>query len=199
MKIALEGFLGIKLTNENFSVEVTSSSLGETFSSQIINALIVAFLLMAIVIFIIFRAFVPSIAVIFAAFFDILFAVAGMNLLGIKLSITTAAALLLLIGYSVDTDILLTTKVLKRRKESGTIDDKIFESIKTGTTMTFAAIAALFVGYIITNSFIMKTMFIVIMMGLFADFFSTWITNVYMLKRYVEKKDKVHEGTSTNA
>jgi len=186
IKAALEDFLKIKLTNNNFSVEITGASLGKAFSSQIIIAMIFAFIFMAIVIFITFRVFVPSVAVIFAAIFDMIVAMAGMNILGIKLSISTAAALLLLIGYSVDTDILLTTKILKR-KTSGNLNDRIFESIKTGTTMTFTAIAALLVGYFLTNSYVMKAMFMVILMGLFADLFSTWLVNVYLLKAYAEK------------
>ena len=186
LKPALEEFFGMKLTKDNFSVEVTEASLGKAFSSQIIRATIAAFILMAIVVFITFRVIVPSIAVIFAAAFDIIISMAGMNLLGIKLSIPTAAALLLLIGYSVDTDILLTTRILKR-KAFGSLDDRIIESIKTGSTMTFASLAALLVGYIATNSFVMKSMFLVIIIGLVADLFSTWLVNVYILKTYAEK------------
>ena len=186
LKPALEEFFGMKLTKDNFSVEVTEASLGKAFSSQIIRATIAAFILMAIVVFITFRVIVPSIAVIFAAAFDIIISMAGMNLLGIKLSIPTAAALLLLIGYSVDTDILLTTRILKR-KAFGSLDDRIIESIKTGSTMTFASLAALLVGYIATNSFVMKSMFLVIIIGLAADLFSTWLVNVYILKTYAEK------------
>jgi len=190
LKTTLEEFLKIKLTNENFSVEVTSSSLGEAFSSQIITAMIAAFILMAIVIFIVFRVLVPSIAVIFAAVFDILVAMAGMNILGIKLSTATAAALLLLIGYSIDTDILLTTKLLKRKMDNVSLSEKIFESIRTGSTMTFAALAAILVGYIVTSSFIMKDMFLVIIIGLIADLFSTWLVNVYVLKSYIARHEK---------
>lgn len=189
LKSSLEEFFKIKLNQDNFSVEVTGASLGKAFSSQTINALIVAFILMAIVVFITFRVFVPSIAVIFAAIFDILISMGGMNILGIKLSIPTAAALLLLIGYSVDTDILLTTRILKR-KSLGNLDHRIFDSIKTGTTMTFAALAALGIGYFVTNSFIMKSMFLVIIMGLVADLFSTWLVNVYILKLYAERSEK---------
>ena len=38
-----------------------------------------------------------------------------MRVVGIELSLGTLAALLMLIGYSVDSDILLTNRVLKRR------------------------------------------------------------------------------------
>jgi len=189
LKQALEEFLNIRLSKENFSAEFTESSLGSSFTYQIIRSLIVAFILMAIVVFITFRVFVPGLAVIFAAIFDIIVSMGFMNILGIKLSIPTAAALLLLIGYSVDTDILLTTRILKR-KASGSLNERIFESIKTGTTMTFSAIGALLIGYLVTNSFVMESMFLVIIMGLVADLFSTWLVNVYILKLYVERREK---------
>ena len=56
----------------------------------------------------------PSIAVIFAAFSDIVFALVIVDFMEIKLSAAGIAAFLMLIGYSVDTDILLTSRALKR-------------------------------------------------------------------------------------
>lgn len=77
---------------------------------------------MAIVVFIVFRQVVVSLLVVLCALADILTAAASMNLTGVQLSLGTVAALLMLIGYSVDTDILLTMRVLKRK---GTVDEKI--------------------------------------------------------------------------
>ena len=50
-----------------------------------------------------------------------------------------AAALLMLIGYSVDSDILLTNRVLKRQ---GNLADKMAGAFTTGFIMTSTAIAA---------------------------------------------------------
>ena len=90
--------------------------------TQVYYALGFAFLFMSITVFIIFRNFVPSMAVILAAFCDIVIAIGGMSIFGIPLSLASVGALLMLIGYSVDTDILLTTRVLKRRE--GTINER---------------------------------------------------------------------------
>ena len=54
---------------------------------------------MSFVIFILFRTFIPSIAVIFAAFADIVMTLALVNYLGIKLSTAGIEAFLMLIGY----------------------------------------------------------------------------------------------------
>jgi len=85
---------------------------------------------MSIVVFIIFRTPIPSIAVIFAAFTDIVLTIATANLLGMSVSTAGIVAILMLIGYSVDSDILLTTRVLKRKDER--VNSRIFGAFKTG-------------------------------------------------------------------
>ena len=57
----------------------------------------------------------PSGAVVLSAFADIVMTAAVMTVIGIELTLPTTAALLMLIGYSVDSDILLTMRVLKRQ------------------------------------------------------------------------------------
>ena len=66
-----------------------------------------------------------------------------MTIVGIELTLPTTAALLMLIGYSVDSDILLTMRVLKRQ---GKLDEKLAGAFHTGiimTTTTLAAVAAM--------------------------------------------------------
>ncbi|MBI2673525.1 hypothetical protein HYX19_04650 [Candidatus Woesearchaeota archaeon] len=193
LKKTIEEKLDIKLTKENFSIESTGSSLSQSFYKQMLFAMALAFGFMSIVVFLIFRTFVPSFAVILSAFADIVETVALIDLIGVKLSTGAIAALLLLIGYSVDTDILLTTNVIKRKE--GSIDDRIFKSIKTGMMMTLTAIAAVTIGYFISNSFLLKDIFLIILIGLLFDIFNTWITNTAILKAYILRKVE-HEKIS---
>ncbi len=182
---ALHTELGLELNDENFSVEQTGSSLGQSFYKQMVGAIAFAFLLMAIVVFITFRAFIPSIAVVAAALFDMVATIAVLDIFGIKLSTAGIAALLLLIGYSIDTDVLLTTRVLRR---DGETKEKIFSSIKTGMTMTFTAIAALLAGLLVSNSDVIREMFLIVIVGLGFDLISTWVTNVWLVRWYAERK-----------
>ena len=110
----LENYLKHELSDENSSFEFTGSSLSKGFYKQLLIAILIAFLAMGIVIFLIFRIFMPSLAVILSAFADILMTLVTVNLLGIEVSTAGIVAFLMLIGYSVDTDILLTSRVLKR-------------------------------------------------------------------------------------
>lgn len=188
LETVLEENLDIELNDDNFSVQQVSSALGESFYSQMKWAVLLAFIFMAIVIFITFRTIFPSMAVILSAFFDMFATIAIIDLLGLKLSTSGIAALLLLIGYSVDTDILLTVWVIKRKE--GTVDERIIHSMKTGLTMTAAAIAALGVGYFVTNSLVLQHMFLIILIGLVMDVIATYGFNVYLLKKYIAIKEK---------
>jgi len=99
LKSILESALNIKLTDQIYSVEETGAALGESFFKELIYTVLIAFLLMSIVVFITFRTFIPSIAVIFAALIDITIPLAIINFLGMKISSAGIVAFLLLIGY----------------------------------------------------------------------------------------------------
>jgi len=188
-KTALEQYLGYSLNEENSSIEFTGSSLGANFYAQLRLAIILAFALMAIVVFIIFRTFIPSFAVILSAFADITMTLAFVNLLGMRLSTAGIVAFLMLIGYSVDTDILLTTRMIKHKE--GALNSRMFGAFKTGITMTLTSLAAVFVAYLIVSRFspILTQIFFILCIGLLFDLLNTWITNASILKLYCEKKN----------
>jgi len=149
------------------------SSLGESFFKETFTALIIAFILMSIIVMIYFRSFIPSVGVIGAAVVDIIVTVAIVDLTGMKIGTGGIAAFLMLIGYSVDTDMLLTTRLLKRKE--GTVWERIVGSAKTGLTMTITTLAAMAVGYTFANSLVLKQMFGIIFIGLLVDIISTFI------------------------
>jgi len=188
VKKALEEYLQTELTDENSSVEFTGSSLGENFYKQLRIAILISFILMALVVFIIFKTFVPSLAVVLSAVADITMTLALVNFLGMRVSGAGIVAFLMLIGYSVDTDILLTTRLIKRADKS--LNERLGEAFKTGITMTLTSIAAVSIALLITSSFsaTLSEIFTVLLIGLSFDIFNTWITNASILKWYCEKK-----------
>ena len=157
--------------------------------TQVYYALAFAFIFMSITVFIIFRNFVPSMAVILAAFCDIVIAIGGMSVFGIPLSLASVGALLMLIGYSVDTDILLTTRVLKRRE--GTINERAKDAMKTGFTMAAAAIGSMMALYLVVKFLmpyaqVLDQIAAVLIIGLIADVLATWLMNLGILRWYME-------------
>ncbi len=184
----LEDYLGYDLSEQNSSFEFTGSALSESFYKQLLFAIALSFVFMAIVIFLLFRSPIPSAAVVLAALADMIMTLAVVNFLGMKISSAGIIAFLMLIGYSVDTDILLTNRVLKRTE--GTINHKVYDSFKTGMTMTLTAFAVVFLSFLIVNSAsaVLGQIFAVLSIGLFFDMINTWITNVSILKWYLLKK-----------
>ena len=231
LKSALEKYLGYELTEDNSSTEFTGSSLSQDFYKQLRLALVLAFLLMALVVFLIYakgikprlivilvtfitflttrlsstialiftligiilliylyiKYSVPSFAVVLSAFADITMTLAFVNLIGIKVSTAGIVAFLMLIGYSVDTDVLLTTRMLKRKENTNTA---LYGAFKTGITMTLTSIAAIAAAlfFIYSISDVLGQIFTILLIGLFFDIFNTWITNASIIKWYIERK-----------
>jgi len=161
-----------------------SATFGSSTQQLALLGVAGAFLGMSVLVFALFRTFVPSIAVVISAFSDIVVPVALMNVLGIKLSLGTVAALLMLIGYSVDSDILLNNHVLRR---SGSFWESVERAMNTGVTMTITSIAAMSVMTVVSYVFgiqLMTAIGVVLVLGLTTDLMNTYMLNVTLLRWY---------------
>ena len=141
---------------------------------------------MAVVVFLFFRNPVSSLAIIFSALSDMTIAVAMMGVFGIQLTTATIAALLMLIGYTVDSNILLTTKLTKRKED--TIEEAYLSAVSTGFTMSTTTLGALFMLWLISTSPTIDNIAIVLIFGLLADFMNTWIFNAGVLRWYLSTR-----------
>ena len=144
---------------------------------------------LAISLFIYVRRSIPSFAVIISAVLDIFMTLVFVNLLGIETSTAGVVAFLMLIGYSVDTDIMLTNRLLKRHE--GTINERMKWAFKTGLTMTLTSLLAMTIALIIVQPFsiVLTQIFTILVIGLAFDIFNTWVTNASILKWYIRKNN----------
>ncbi len=198
------------LTNNNFYAKITTlvttelnlgsdakiqtreiaPTLGKDFVNASVKVGIVAFVLLTLVILLFFRELVPSGLILFAVIFDVFAALAGMAIFNISLSLTTIPALLMLIGYSVDTDILLSTRVLKDVSKNPI--NSANSSIATGLTMTITTMSTIIVMLVISYLSQMLVIFeisIILLCGLVGDVMSTWFFNAPALIKYAIKKN----------
>lgn len=144
----------------------------------------IAFLGMSVLVFLMFRTLVPSVAVVASAFSDIVIPMSLMRLFGLELTLGTVAALLMLIGYSVDSDLLLNNHVLRRR---GDFYTSTFRAMRTGVTMTVTSIAAMVVMTVVANFLgipLLPAVGIVLVFGLTTDLMNTYLLNVSLLRYY---------------
>ena len=175
-----------ELGTKDYNIEIMGASLGESFFYQTIIAIAIAFLFMSIVVFWYFKAFIPSIAVVLSAFSDMLTTVAVTSLLGMKLSTAGIAAFLMLIGYSVDTDILLSTKVLNRKEWS--LKKRVKKALDTGLLMSMTTIGAVLAGLFFASSEVLRQIMTILLIGLLSDLIYTWLLNEPILYIYTRRK-----------
>jgi preprotein translocase subunit SecF len=169
---------------EVISSQARSPSFGASSQTQALYGLLVAFAGMSILVFLMFRTFVPSIAVVVSAFSDIMIPLAIMNVFGIKLSLGTVAALLMLIGYSVDSDLLLNNHILRRR---GGFYESAWRAIRTGVTMTLTSISAMITMTVVATLLaipLLPEIGLVLTIGLTADLMNTYLLNMSLLRWY---------------
>jgi preprotein translocase subunit SecF len=173
-----------------YSYNEVTPTLGAYFLSQMVWIIITAFILVAIVVFLLFRTPIPSLSVVFGSGNDILVALGAMGLFGIPLGVASIGGLLMLIGYSIDTDMLSAIRILKRGED--TPSERAFGTMKTGMTMTFAAIISFSILLIISYVTFIPTYFdisSIVLFGLIADLFTTWLGNTPMVLWYKQRKE----------
>lgn len=162
--------------------------LGKTLLQQGMQVFLISITLMIIVVFIAFRTVIPSIAVISAAVIDIIITMGILSILGVELTLAGVAALMMLIGYSVDTDILLTSRTLKQAGKP--FGQSVNEAFTTGITMTATTLAAM-ASIVLVSEFLqlgsLQQIALVILCGLMADLPTTYLTNVGILRWYTKR------------
>ncbi|MWV63794.1 protein translocase subunit SecF [Halorubrum sp. JWXQ-INN 858] len=166
------------------AVDQVSPSFAADTAQTAIFGVALAFLGMSVLVFALFRTFVPSVAVVASAFSDIVIPIAAMNLIGIEMTLGTVAALLMIIGYSVDSDILLNNSVLRR---TGDFYESVSRAMRTGVTMTVTSMAAMIVMAIVATVFgidLLRDIGIILAIGLAADLMNTYLMNVTLLRWY---------------
>lgn len=174
---------------ESAGFEVRSSSeISPSFGSDTqrlaLFGVLAAFFGMGLVVLFLFRTIVPSFTVVASAFSDMIVPLAFMNLVGIDLSLGTVAALLMLIGYSVDSDILLTDYVVRR---GGEFYGSVADAMDTGLTMTLTSLLVMVVmtiAAIILGAPLLRDIGLVLAVGLIVDILNTYMMNVSLLRWY---------------
>ena len=177
----------------SYTYQEVTPTLSRFFLSQLETIIIAAFVLISIAVLVVFRSWVPSLAIIFGAGNDMLIALGAMVVLGIPLGLPSLGGLLMLIGYAIDTEMLTAVRILKRKE--GTAEERAYGAMKTGLTMTFAAIASFAVLFVVSLVAYVPTYYEisgVVLFGLIADVITTWLGNAPMILLY--KKSHDHHG-----
>jgi len=201
-KITMDGYsarlsstLSSLVDYESASFNEVSASLSAKFIDKAFMVVAYSTVLVSIAVFIIFRTFIPSLAVLIGAACDIIIALGAMGLFGIPLTLASFAALLMLVGFSLDTDVLLTMRVIKRRE--GEPRQRAYEAMKTGMTMSMALMLSFLCLFILASVTHINTYYeisAVALAGLIGDLAATWLLNGVIVLWYLEHGGKADEG-----
>ncbi|MBR9679289.1 MAG: hypothetical protein GON13_03405 [Nanoarchaeota archaeon] len=177
---------GITLTNDDVSIGFQSAAIAKTFFEQATKALLLAFLLMGGVVFYYFRKPAPSISIILSTFLDVICILGAMNILGIQVSTASIGALLMIVGYSTDSDILLSTNILKRKDKP--LSERMLRAFKTELTVDMAAFVVFATMFLLSNVVMIKEIALILLFGILFDLINTWFGTAALQRILVVEK-----------
>lgn len=163
------------------SVRNIGPALGGVFWQQTQVAFAVALLMMSLLVFILYRSLVPSVLIIVSAVSDIIIIIAILSIVGIDFSLPILGAILMILGYGTDNNILLTSHMLKFKTVA------LKDVFRTSVMMYATTVCALVSIYLVSGSFVLQQIALTLLIGLFVDMPVTWLTNAGLLRMWLEK------------
>jgi preprotein translocase subunit SecF len=169
---------------------VTMESVGPAISSlqieQILYSIIAAFAVIGVITLIIFRRRIVPIAILIVIGLDIICVFGYMSLLHVPLGLASMVAIVVLITYAVDTNILLVYHVLKG--VGGEPRGQAAASMTTGV-MTGAVLIVVFLSLnILTGIAQLNLLTATIIFGIVINIFNTWFLSAGLLLREAERR-----------
>jgi len=184
----VEGFINDELIEEDISFGSQSSLIGQNFMAEAGWLFFIGVILMLLVSFFYFKNIIPAISIVVSTVSDLIGVIAVFNLFSIKIGVITIGALLMIMGYSTDSDILLSTNILK--KKEGSQKERMLSAFKTELTMNSTALITFIIMFLLSSVDAIKQISLVLIVGMFFDIINTWLMNASLQRIYLEYKEK---------
>ncbi|MEM2115750.1 MAG: hypothetical protein QW524_02155 [Candidatus Woesearchaeota archaeon] len=173
------------IPEEKITIRTTSPELSESFFREIFRLLLIAYVVMFLIIFLRFRNIFVGFTLLLANISNIVLTLSVLYLIDFRLSLAGVAALLMLIGYSIDTNILLVTRMIKEKGDEG---ERFNSALKTGLMMSITTLISVLIAFFLTNSSVIKEIMFILFIGLLFDMMNTWIQNASLIILYLKKE-----------
>lgn len=157
-----------------------------TQGEQVRNAIVVTLIVIGVAAAIAFRRRLTIGAILLVVGLDIVGVLGCMALFQVPLSSASLIGILMLIAYAIDTNVLLTWRVLKRA--GGGARDHATGSMRTGAIMTIAVLIFVLSFNILTTAHQINELTMTLAFGILINFANTWLLNAEILVRYAERK-----------
>jgi preprotein translocase subunit SecF len=169
---------------------VTIESIGPAISSlqieQMLYSIVIAFVVIGVITFIIFRRRVVPMAVLLVIGLDILCVLGCMSLFRVPMSLASVVAIVVLVGYAVDTNILLAYHVLKG--VGGEPREQATASMNTGLMMGVLLIVVFLSLNVLTSVTQLNVLTATMIFGIAINIFNTWFLGAGILLRQAERQ-----------
>lgn len=178
-----------------FDIQKIGPTVLVSFQEQARLGFIGAFIAIGAVVLFVFRNKVTISTILFSMALDMVGILGLMTILKVPLSLASFSAILMTLAYGVDTNILLSIRVLKRF--GGTARERAGDAMKTGIMMSGTTLAALIALNVFTTASVLKELSSALIFGVASDFLNTWFLNGGLLLMHMERKKKEEYYVST--
>ncbi len=178
----------LNLTENSIALAFQSPTIASSFFAQATKAVILAFVLMGAVVFYYFRKPAPSLSIILSTLMDVICVIGVMDVLGLKMSTAAIGSILMIIGYSTDSDVLMSTNILLRRDKP--LRDRMLRAFKTEITMDIAAAVVFTVMLVLSNVSMIKEIALILLLGVWFDVINTWLGTATIQRMMMVKEDE---------
>ena len=178
----------ISFLNEKYNLGISENDLiiqtfdpffSKTIFDDFVKFLSIALILIATVIFIIMREKISSLVILLTITFDLLAVSFILALTNYEISTIAFVALLMVLGYGIDNNIVLATNILK---ETGEFKDKVKSALKIGYMMELTTLIVLLIIYFIIESNVIKEFSFILSIALLFDMYFYLFGNIPLYK-----------------
>lgn len=173
---------GLNVNEKEISVYSFSEKYGKAFYDQFLKLIIIATVLTSIVIYIRVKVPVATITIIFSTLFDIICTIGLLNLLGYEIADAGLAALLMIIGYAIDDNIIISTHF--NRYKGKPFVERIYRASLTAITLTLTTVIAVLVLFLFVRVRIVEQIAFILLVSELFDEINTWLFNLPLYKWY---------------
>lgn len=176
------------ITENDFSMGYQSASIASSFFNEFGIIILISFTLMGLVALYYFKSPINALTTAFATLTNIIVVVGMMNLLKEPLSVPGIGAILMLLGLSTDTDILLASNLVNKSVKESV--EKLRRIFMTELTISIAAITNALVIYLLTGIDVIRSIALILLIGTIADLMSTIFFSSGLMIMYNEWRQK---------
>jgi preprotein translocase subunit SecF len=161
------------------SIYFVGPELGSAFFSQVITLLTVAYILLFIINFYIYKKPVIGIAIIISSIANIIAVFGIMNLFNQKISFAGFSSMLILIAFAIDTNIILATKILSKEED---FYEQYKKALITGLTINSSLVVSMLIVLFLSSTPLLINIAQILVIGFTADILNTWILNAAIIE-----------------